>query len=198
MTKKSIVYTKTGDKGTTALVGGSRVSKGDHRIRIYGEVDELNSHLGVAISLIEDSTISELHNEVKFLKGIQYYLFVIGSIFACEKENREKFSIPKITALEVSNLENNLDRIDESLSTLKYFVLPGGHLISSHFHVCRTVCRRVERESISYEVSHKGELPEEVLKYINRLSDFFFVLSRFVNKVTNKDEVHWIPGEPIS
>ena len=198
MTKKSNVYTKSGDKGTTGLVGGARVSKGDSRIRIYGEVDELNSQLGLAISLIEESSVKELLGEAKLLKGIQYYLFVIGSIFACEKNNREKFSIPKITELEITNLENNLDRIDSDLDTLKYFVLPGGHIVASQLHICRTVCRRVEREATHYESNNNGELPEEVLKYINRLSDFFFVLSRYANKVTGQDEVHWIPGEPIS
>lgn len=198
MNKKSSVYTKTGDKGTTGLVGGSRVSKGDQRIKIYGEVDELNSHIGVVISLINESSFKELLDEVKNLKAIQYYLFVIGSIFACEKENREKFSIPKITQLEISNLENNLDRIDSSIDPLKFFVLPGGHIVASHLHVCRTVCRRVEREAVQYESTHAGELPEDALKYLNRLSDFLFVLSRYTNKVTGKDETHWIPGEPIS
>ena len=91
MVKKSSVYSKTGDKGTTGLVGGTRVSKGDQRIHLYGEVDELNSTLGVAISLIESFKVKELLEEVRYLKGIQYYLFVIGSNFACEKENREKY-----------------------------------------------------------------------------------------------------------
>jgi cob(I)alamin adenosyltransferase len=198
MVKKSSVYSKTGDKGTTGLVGGTRVSKGDDRIHLYGEVDELNATLGFAISLIEKHSVKELNDELKFLKGIQYYLFVIGSIFACEKENREKFSIPSISELEISNIESNLDRLDAQLQPMKYFVLPGGHEIASQFHVCRTVCRRVERVATAYEGSHNGELPQEVLKYLNRLSDFFFVLSRYVNQVTNNEEVSWIPGNPIS
>ncbi|WP_127715625.1 cob(I)yrinic acid a,c-diamide adenosyltransferase [Halobacteriovorax sp. HLS] len=198
MTKKSNVYTKSGDKGTTGLVGGSRVSKADERIHIYGEVDELNSHLGLAISMIEQSSLEEVRKEVSFLKGIQYYLFVIGSNFACEKENRDKFSIPKVSELEISTLENNLDRLDSQLEGLKYFVLPGGHVISSQFHICRTVCRRVERAATHYETHNVGELPEEILKYINRLSDYFFVLSRFVNMTSKNKEIYWIPGNPIS
>ena len=198
MVKKSSVYSKTGDKGTTGLVGGTRVSKGDQRIHLYGEVDELNSTLGVAISLIESFKVKELLEEVRYLKGIQYYLFVIGSNFACEKENREKFSIPTISELEITGVENNLDRLDSQLKPLKYFVLPGGHQVASQFHVCRTVCRRVERVATAYESDNSGELPKEILIYLNRLSDFFFIFSRYVNHITENEEVLWIPGNPIS
>ncbi|PIK14249.1 cob(I)yrinic acid a,c-diamide adenosyltransferase [Halobacteriovorax sp. JY17] len=198
MSDKSKVYTRSGDKGTTGLVGGTRVSKGDSRIHIYGEIDELNSHLGMGITLIEEFAESELLALVPYLKRIQYDLFVIGSIFACEKEKRENYSLPSISVKDVETLEKEIDRIDSLLEPLKYFVLPGGHKISSQFHIVRTVCRRAERYATSYEAQHGGELPAETLKYINRLSDFLFIISRFGNKVMKTNEVWWIPGKPTS
>ncbi len=198
MTEKSKVYTRSGDKGTTGLVGGTRVSKGDSRIHIYGEVDELNSHLGMGISLIEETSSSELLDLVPYLKRIQYNLFVIGSIFACEKTKRESYSLPQITEEDIKTLETQIDLIDSKLEPLKYFVLPGGHKISSQFHIVRTSCRRTERYATSYESQHNGELPAETLKYINRLSDYFFIISRYANKVMGSDEVWWIPGKPTS
>ncbi|CBW28121.1 putative vitamin B12 related cobalamin adenosyltransferase [Halobacteriovorax marinus SJ] len=195
---KSKVYTRSGDKGSTGLVGGTRVPKGDARIHIYGEVDELNSHLGMGISLIEEFDQSELVAIIPFLKRIQYNLFVIGSIFACEKEKRESYSLPTISEEDIVKLESEIDRMDSLIEPLKYFVLPGGHKISSQFHIIRTVCRRAERYATSYESSHNGELPVETLKYLNRLSDFFFIISRFANKVMKCEEVWWIPGKPTS
>ncbi|WP_417336951.1 cob(I)yrinic acid a,c-diamide adenosyltransferase [Halobacteriovorax marinus] len=195
---KSKVYTRSGDKGSTGLVGGTRVPKGDARIHIYGEVDELNSHLGMGISLIEEFDQSELVAIIPFLKRIQYNLFVIGSIFACEKEKRESYSLPTISEEDIVKLESEIDRMDSLIEPLKYFVLPGGHKISSQFHIVRTVCRRAERYATSYESSHIGELPVETLKYLNRLSDFFFIISRFANKVMKCEEVWWIPGKPTS
>jgi len=193
MTEKSKVYTKTGDHGLTGLVGGSRVSKGDSRIHIYGEVDELNSQLGVVISLIESSDLDKVRKESSLLREIQHNLFVIGSNFACEKDKRKSFSLPEISEEEIVKLENAIDQIDSNIPPLKYFVLPGGHLISSQLHVLRTVCRRVERYASSFENQNKGELPQESLKYLNRLSDYFFVLSRLVNKASGIKEVLWIP-----
>ncbi|WP_372652622.1 cob(I)yrinic acid a,c-diamide adenosyltransferase [Halobacteriovorax sp.] len=198
MTEKSKVYTRSGDKGSTGLVGGTRVSKGDSRIHIYGEVDELNSHLGMGISLIEEFSNSDLLSLVPFLKRIQYNLFVIGSIFACEKTKRDSYSLPQISEEDILNLEKEIDLIDSKLEPLKYFVLPGGHKISSQFHIVRTTCRRAERYASSYESQNNGELPVETLKYINRLSDFFFIVSRYANKVMGSDEVWWIPGKPTS
>mgnify|MGYP000365588038 FL=1 len=198
MPNKSKVYTRSGDKGSTGLVGGTRVSKGDSRIHIYGEIDELNSHLGMGITLIEEFSQRELLDIVPYLKRIQYDLFVIGSIFACEKDKRENYSLPTISSTDVDKLEGEIDKLDSILEPLKYFVLPGGHKISSQFHITRTVCRRAERYATSYEGQNAGELPVETLKYINRLSDYLFILSRFSNKVMGADEVWWIPGKPTS
>ena len=198
MTNKSKVYTRSGDKGSTGLVGGTRVSKGDSRIHIYGEIDELNSHLGMGITLIEEFAKKELLDIVPYLKRIQYDLFVIGSIFACEKDKRENYALPAISSSDVDKLEGEIDNLDSKLEPLKYFVLPGGHKISSQFHITRTVCRRAERYATSYEGQNSGELPVETLKYLNRLSDYLFILSRFSNKVMGADEVWWIPGKPIS
>lgn len=193
MTNKSKVYTRTGDKGLTGLVGGSRVSKGDSRIHIYGEVDELNAQLGVVISLIEASELERVKKELPLLKAIQHNLFVIGSNFACEKDKRKNFSLPEISDDEIIKLESEIDNIDSLLAPLKYFVLPGGHIISSHLHVSRTVCRRVERYASSFENQNNGELPPESLKYLNRLSDYLFVLSRLANEDSGVKEVFWIP-----
>lgn len=198
MSEKSKVYTRSGDKGATGLVGGTRVSKGDSRIHIYGEIDEVNSHLGMGISLIEEGANKELIKLVPFLKRIQYNLFVIGSIFACESEKRESYSLPTISNEDIVSLEKEIDKLDSSLEPLKYFVLPGGHRISSQFHIVRTTCRRAERYASSYESKNEGELPKDSLKYINRLSDYFFVLSRVANKEMNTDEIWWIPGKPTS
>ncbi|OUR92875.1 ATP:cob(I)alamin adenosyltransferase [Halobacteriovorax marinus] len=193
MTDKSKVYTRSGDKGLTGLVGGTRVSKGDSRIHIYGEVDELNAQLGVVISMIETSDLDSSSLGVPLLLEIQHNLFVIGSNFACEKERRGSFSLPEITDVDVKKIEDAIDDLDGKLTPLKHFVLPGGHVISSNLHVSRTVCRRVERYASSYESQNQGELPQESLKYLNRLSDYFFVLSRMVNNVGGVKEIYWIP-----
>lgn len=186
--KKAAVYTRTGDKGTTGLVGGTRINKSDSRIKLYGDVDELNSHLGLAITFL-DKNFSELD----FLKKIQIHLFDIGSHIACEKEKRELFKIPKISADIILELERKIDEMDEMLPPLKYFILPGGSQAAAAFHICRTVCRRVEREFIGFTAHSPDDLANEVLVYLNRLSDYFFILSRLVNKLSNNDEIFWIP-----
>lgn len=185
--KKAAVYTKTGDKGTTGLVGGTRIKKSDPRIHLYGEVDELNSSIGAALSFMED-TINK-----KFIHNIQSRLFDIGSNLACEQEKRLEYKLPQITEEHIKDLENEIDTMDTELPVLKYFVLPGGHKAASLFHVSRTICRRVERQMIDFEDHHPGEVPENAAIYMNRLSDYLFTLSRYINVKAKIAEIHWIP-----
>lgn len=182
---KSKVYTRSGDKGETGLVGGSRLSKGSDLIDLYGEVDELNSHLGVTVTLLEDKNlIDDLHT-------IQVKLFDLGSNLACEPEKRVKFQLPQLSEDDVSWLEKKIDHFDAQLEPLKYFVLPGGAHTSALLHVCRTVCRRVERKLVGHLAIELT--PLYAREYINRLSDYFFVLSRYLNKVEGKSEIYWVP-----
>ena len=187
--KKASVYTRTGDKGTTGLVGGTRIKKSDPRIHLYGEVDELNSHIGLGMSLL-DQDFDTAH-----LFEIQSSLFDLGSNLACEKEKRAQFKLPQITEEAIVKLENEMDQMDSTLLPLKHFILPGGHPAAAAFHVCRTVCRRIERQMVDFEDEHTGEIPEKALTYINRLSDYFFILSRYINSTKQIAEPIWVPKE---
>ena len=189
----SKVYTKSGDKGETGLVGGTRVSKSDLRIDLYGEVDELNSFLGMALSFLEKEV---LDSQGKVLSQIQHKLFDLGSNLACEIEKRSQFQLPQIKEEDIELLESSIDLMDGELEALKNFVLPGGHKAASTFHVCRTVCRKVERKIIAFNMESGEELPENSQRYLNRLSDYFFVISRFVNLKANVEEVLWVPASP--
>ncbi|MGZ3789275.1 MAG: cob(I)yrinic acid a,c-diamide adenosyltransferase [Bacteriovorax sp.] len=186
--KKAAVYTRTGDKGTTGLVGGARIKKSDPRIHLYGEVDELNSFIGAGISLLE------VNFDKRFLREIQSSLFDLGSNLACEKDKRDQFKLPQIKESLIIKLEGEIDRMDSTLPPLHTFILPGGAPEASAFHVCRTVCRRVERQLVDFEEQHSGEVPERALIFMNRLSDYFFVLSRFLNKEKTIDEIIWTPA----
>ncbi|MBC7711967.1 MAG: cob(I)yrinic acid a,c-diamide adenosyltransferase [Rhizobacter sp.] len=186
--KKADVYTRTGDMGTTGLVGGTRIKKSDPRINLYGEVDELNSHIGVAISHMDKSIDKSL------LLQIQSSLFDLGSNLACEKDKRTQFKLPQISKTAIDSLENDIDQMDSQLAPLKHFILPGGDPAAASFHVCRTVCRRIEREMVDFEDQHPGEIPENALVYMNRLSDYFFILSRYLNSNKNIEETQWVPG----
>ncbi len=192
MTQKSKVYTKSGDKGQTSLVGGQRVDKSDLRIDLYGDVDELNSHVGVVTSLLQDNSQYKL--EVDHLVRIQSMLFDLGSNLACESQQRADFKLPQIKSSAIDELEDQMDRMDEICPTLKSFVLPGGAPAAAALHICRTVCRRVERKLISFK-KENGEAEAPVLgaEFLNRLSDYFFVLSRYINTVEKKTEVIWVP-----
>lgn len=182
---KSKVYTRSGDKGETGLVGGSRLSKGSDLIDLYGEVDELNSHIGVVTSLLKDKNIlDDLH-------AIQVKLFDLGSNLACETDKREKFHLPQFSDEDIVWLEEKIDEIDGKLDPLKYFVLPGGAQTSALLHVCRTVCRRVERKLVGHLPT--TQTPAFAREYINRLSDYFFVLSRLLNKTEGENEIYWVP-----
>ncbi|NND63630.1 MAG: cob(I)yrinic acid a,c-diamide adenosyltransferase [Flavobacteriaceae bacterium] len=185
------IYTKTGDKGTTALFGGTRVPKHHIRIESYGTVDELNSHLG----LIRDQKIDA--HSIEILVQIQDKLFTVGAILATDpekailKSGKERLNIPKIDKEDVTLLETEMDQMNEELPPMTHFVLPGGHTTVSYCHVARCVCRRAERMAT---LLHESEpVDEMVLKYLNRLSDYLFVLARKLSKDLQANEIKWVP-----
>jgi cob(I)alamin adenosyltransferase len=183
MAKELKIYTKTGDDGSTGLVGGTRVKKYDVRLEAYGTVDELNAAIGV----IRSYHISE--NLGKILVEIQNKLFNIGSRLASDEKGEEFTKKLSITENHISFLEKAIDEIEEELPELTHFILPGGDLAAAHCHVARTVCRRAERRILEFaEIS--GVEPE-TLKYMNRLSDFLFVLARKLNLHYKKNEIGW-------
>jgi cob(I)alamin adenosyltransferase len=185
------VYTKTGDKGTTALFGGTRVAKHHIRIESYGTVDELNSHIG----LIRDQEIDARSQEI--LIHIQDKLFTVGAILATDpekamlKSGKERLNIPKIESADIELLETEMDQMDASLPPMTHFVLPGGHTTVSYCHIARCVCRRAERLAT---LLHESEPTDEhVLMYLNRLSDYLFVLARKLSKDLQANEIKWVP-----
>ena len=178
------IYTKTGDKGQTGLIGGNRVSKNDLRINTYGTVDELNAHVGLLRDLVEDE-------QVKLnLLEIQDRLFTAGSLLAVGQKGT-KMKLPKLYKENINILESWIDSMDTSLPQMKTFVLPGGHVTVSTCHITRTVCRRAER--LIVELSDEVEVSELVVAYFNRLSDYFFTLSRKLTMDLNAEETPWIP-----
>ena len=178
------VYTKTGDKGETSLFGGARVSKGHLRIHAYGTVDELNSYIG----LLRDLSPDESRNSE--LIRIQDRLFTLGALLATEREEAKK-KLPVIIQEDIEYLEESIDTMERSLEPIKTFVLPGGHPTVSYCHISRCVCRRAER--ICVELSENNKVEEIVIQYLNRLSDYLFVLSRFLTKTLKVKETPWIP-----
>ena len=186
------VYTKTGDKGSTSLYGGVKVSKNNIRIDAYGTVDELNS----AIGLVRSSDISTIYDEQ--LIHIQKNLFHVGAELATPSEKlylaNGKSRLPKIIQeVDILQLENWIDEMEEELPSLTHFILPGGNLASSHAHLCRCICRRAERITVS--LTEVEEIREEVLKYLNRLSDYLFVLARKIAHDAGHEEIKWLPNE---
>jgi len=178
------IYTKTGDKGQTSLLSGNRVSKYNSRIEAYGTVDELNSFIGFLIRL-------DIYTyTVVLLKLIQNRLFSIGSTLALD-ENKYNIVIPKISEIDIEILEKEMDRIESELPKLSNFILPGGHQSVGMAHICRSVCRRAER--LIVKLSENEEIDELVIKFVNRLSDYFFMLSRKFMKDFNVEEVIWNP-----
>lgn len=186
---KSKVYTKTGDSGETSLVSGTRVSKGSHRLHIYGEVDELNSYLGMGHSLMKLHKVAE--EELIFIENLQARLFDLGSNLACEQENAQKFNLPQITDNIVIEIEEKIDELDSQLQPLKNFILPGGHPVASSFHIARTICRRIERNFVSFNEENANQLPTNAIVFINRLSDYLFIMARYANYVSKEAEVLW-------
>jgi cob(I)alamin adenosyltransferase len=176
------IYTKTGDDGTTSLIGGKRVQKSDLRIEAYGTVDELNSWIGLLLAECRDETIKSR------LSGLQDNLFIIGSNLAMDPDKSE-FKLPEITEDEVLKLEKNIDSMSESLPPLKNFILPGGSTEIAHIHIARCVCRRAERAAI--RATEEGTIQKTIVLYLNRLSDFLFVFARFTAMKTNAQETIW-------
>lgn len=182
------VYTKGGDKGKTSLIGGTRVFKSHIRIEAYGTVDELNSWMGVLRDHINDPAVQEL------LIEIQDRLFTMGSLLAADPE-KSKMKLPPLRDSDIVRLEKAIDAMDEELEPMRQFILPGGHPAVSWCHVARTVCRRAERHVIVLDNAKFGNepLPEVIVQYLNRLSDYLFVLSRKLSKDLNATEIPWQP-----
>lgn len=186
------IYTKTGDRGETSLFGGTRISKASARVESYGTIDELNAFIGVAKSEISYEEV--LHQ----LKKIQFDLFTVGSEAATPADklflaNGQPRLPLTITEKEIEELENWMDKMDEQLEPLQFFILPGGGRSAVQLHVARTVCRRAERSLIF--LNETEEIRPELIKYLNRLSDYLFVLARFISKLNGEKEEYWKPGE---
>ncbi|MBK9511829.1 MAG: cob(I)yrinic acid a,c-diamide adenosyltransferase [Cytophagaceae bacterium] len=180
----SKIYTKTGDKGTTSLVGGTRLDKDHIKIEAYGTVDELNSWMGVIADFEENK------DRKNVLKEIQDRLFTIGADLASEPEFKKK-TLPILYESDVELLEKQMDEMNDAMSPIRHFILPGGHQLVSFTHVARTVCRRAERKVIS--LSKIEETNPKIVIYLNRLSDFLFVLSRKITSELGIEEVKWTP-----
>ena len=177
------IYTKTGDKGTTSLVGGTRVPKTHIRLEAYGTVDELNSNLGLLITYLLDG------KDKDFLQQVQDRLFAVGSYLATDREKMELKEASIISSEQVEMVEREIDRLDTLLPPLSAFILPGGSRGAAVCHVCRTVCRRAERRILA--LAEQVEIASELLAYVNRLSDYLFVLSRKMNQDDKKGEIFW-------
>lgn len=184
------IYTKFGDKGTTRLVDGSCVEKHNPRVEAYGSVDELNSYVGVVIS--EIAKLDSLHSQMIPLQKLQHHLFRIGSLVATntDKDMNIFNSLPQIDESHINFLEQHIDALTEELPTLKNFILPSGHPAVAAAHVARTLCRRAERR-VSEVYQTQQETLQNVLVYLNRLSDYLFTLARYIGLKTNSAEVAW-------
>jgi len=178
------IYTRTGDKGQTSLIGGTRVPKFHPRIEVYGTIDELNSYIG----LIRDQEIDSRFREV--LLVVQDRLFTAESIIALDPEAETTVKLPSLKESDIIFLEQEIDRMNEVLPELNSFILPGGHPVVSHCHVARCICRRAERHTI--RLAQSQPVDELVIRYLNRLSDFLFVLARRLGKDFGATETRWI------
>lgn len=178
------IYTKTGDDGTTSLYGGKRVNKHNLRVAAYGTIDELNAYLGLLRDLTEIEAV-----KLKLIT-IQKSMFTIGSQLASTAKNKTK--TPSILTEDIELLEHDIDEMNENLSTMTHFILPGGHPTVSHCHIARSICRRAERKIC--KLSENEMIDPTILKYINRLSDYLFVLSRYLSTFLNVSEIKWIPN----
>ena len=180
------IYTKTGDNGTTSLIGGTKVPKSHLRIEAYGTVDELNSHIGLCKDLLADE------QGKKILLEVQDRLFTIGSSLACDPVKEPKMQIPDLKETDIELLEKEMDRMSETVPPMKSFILPGGHITLSQLHIARCVCRRAERCCVRLE-QESLEVEAIIIKYLNRLSDYLFVLSRYAGHQMNVEEIPWKP-----
>jgi len=179
------IYTKTGDKGTTSLIGGTKVPKSDIRIETYGTVDELNSWIG----FIKDQLADNFKNE---LKEIQDRLFTIGSSLATDAEKEPKMKLPDLHTSDIEFLEKRIDDMTAQLPPMKSFVLPGGHTTVSSIHIVRCICRRAERLAVNMQ-QHDLFVDEKLIQYLNRLSDYLFTLARFSAHTLGVEETPWKP-----
>lgn len=177
------VYTKTGDKGKTSLIGGTRVAKDDLRLEAYGTIDELNAQLGLLATYLTDG------QDRLFVQNIQHTLFSVGSHLATDRTKTPLHASGLLKDEHVAEVEREIDRLDSGLPPLSGFILPGGSRGAAVCHVCRTVCRRAERKVIA--LASQAEIGAEVLAYINRLSDYLFILSRKMNVDAKKGEIFW-------
>lgn len=182
MSKK--IYTKTGDKGSTSLIGGTRVPKSHLRIEAYGTIDELNAHIGLCRDLLADGQSRST------LLEIQDRLFTIGSSLACDPIKEPKMRLPDLKEADSVLLEKEMDRMDQSLAPMKSFILPGGHPTLSQLHITRCVCRRAERCCVRLELESL-EVAPIIIQYLNRLSDYLFVLGRYTGVLLKADEIAW-------
>lgn len=180
------IYTKTGDLGKTSLIGGTKVAKSDLRIESYGTTDELNSYLG----LVNDQLPDE-HSKF-IVKEIQDRLFTIGSSLACDPDKEPLMKIPDLKEQDISLLESEIDKMNEVLPLMKNFIIPGGHPAVSTTHIARCICRRAERICVNMQ-EHQLFVEPLVIKYLNRLSDYLFVLSRYTAHLLSVDEIFWKP-----
>jgi len=180
------IYTKTGDAGKTSLIGGTKVPKSHIRIETYGTVDELNSYIGLVNDYLTDI------NTKNVLKEIQDRLFTIGSSLACDPNKESKLKIPDLNETDVTFLEKEIDKMNEVLPVMKSFILPGGHVAISTTHIARCVCRRAERLCVHMQ-QEKLFVGPLIIKYLNRLSDYLFVLARYIAYEMNVSEIPWKP-----
>ena len=180
------IYTKTGDLGKTSLIGGTKVPKSDLRIESYGTIDELNSYIGLVSDYAPEESIKHI------LKEIQDRLFTIGSSLACDPDKEPMMKIPDLKESDITLLETEIDKMNETLSPMKSFILPGGHIAVSTTHIARCVCRRAERLCVNMK-EHDLFIDPLVIKYTNRLSDYLFVLSRYTGHLLHVPESPWKP-----
>ncbi len=181
------IYTKTGDKGETSILGGTRLPKSHLRIEAYGNVDELNAYIG----LLRD--LPEHHTRFDILLDIQHKLFVIGSLLAADPE-RNKMELPQLEEEAITTLEKLIDDINERTPPMRYFILPGGHISISHTHVARCICRRAERAVVA--LHQQQAVDERIIRFLNRLSDYLFALCRLLHVELNIEETPWKPSKP--
>lgn len=191
------IYTRRGDSGETSLVGGQRVAKDCLRIECFGTVDELNCLVGLAAVSLEDALplAPDMQKLLDILRRVQHELFNLGSILATLPGDVHPRQ-PRVTALEVEQLEREIDDMNEGLGPLRSFILPGGSRVNAELHLCRTVCRRAERLAVA--LSKEESIPDDAIGYLNRLSDAFFVWSRWVNHKLGSPEVLWEPNRAAS
>lgn len=180
------IYTKTGDNGTTSLIGGTKVLKSNERIEAYGTIDELNAHIGLCRDLITDEHTRSM------LKEIQDRLFTIGAALACDPDKETKMKIPDLHGADVDLLEKEMDKMDGQLEPLQKFILPGGHPTVSQIHIARCVCRRTERLVVNLLIRDQ-EHETLIIQYMNRLSDYLFILGRYIAKALHVQETSWEP-----